>query len=165
MPTFQNLPGGFPAVRKKMIRKMLPLMIFLALLGLLSSITTKGHFVKLFLFYGLLTAAIVYFSLKKVLRHQHRIYDSYILNIRNESISCVQFGQPEIIIPTSDITRIVELKDRGLLIVGKDPQHILKVPAEIPGYYLVKEQLLDVHPMIYVLSRNFLQQNQLLLSI
>jgi len=70
----------------------------------------------------------------KAVERQMILYESFILTIDSKSIKREQYDTPDIVIKTSDISRIIKNRDGSYSINGNLPGTRIEVPAQIEDF-------------------------------
>ncbi len=83
----------------------------------------------------------------KSVKLQMILYDSYILTIDSESIKREQDDTPDVIIKTSDISRIIKNRNGSYSIKGNSRGNTIEVPSYIEDYEGLENVLSGIQPI------------------
>ncbi len=132
MYQFEIRKDSIKEVRKAILIKVIVLSLFL--LGGISYSYFKNPNI-----YGLLIIITIMLFVtisgyNKAVNQQIILYDSYVLTIDSESIKREQYDTPDIIIRTSDISRIIKNRNGSYCIKGNSRGNTIDVPSQIEDY-------------------------------
>jgi len=132
MYQFEIRKDSIKEVRKVILIKVIVLSLFL--LGGIS----YGYFKNPNIYVLLIIITIMLFvtisGYNKAVNQQIILYDSYNLTIDSESIKREQYDTPDIVIKTSDISRIIKNRNGSYSIKGISPGTTIEVPSQIEDY-------------------------------
>ncbi|MDP2413953.1 hypothetical protein [Daejeonella sp.] len=147
MYQFEIRKDSIKEVRKAILIKVLVLSLFF--LGGFS----YGYFKNPNIYVLLIIITILLFvtisGYNKAVNQQIILYDSYILTIDSESIKREQYDTPDIIIKTSDISRIIKNRNGSYSIKGNSRGNTIEVPSLIEDF----ERLENVLSRIMQISK------------
>jgi hypothetical protein len=151
MQTFTTRANGFPAIRKKVLMRMLPVfaITFSVAVGIslfqqsdnketMQSVL-MGYMVGGLLIFG----GRVFMEIKK----RRKIYDTYSLTIDDLQIVREQHNTPAITTYLDNVTDIIKLKDGSFIIKGKQSTTQITVPAQMDNYDQLEQALNQIKPV------------------
>ena len=159
MPQYQNTPAGFIILRKRILSKSVPLIIGASLFGLAIFYFTENSqpIDPIFgVIYISFIAIIMIYAIRKSIKRQKELYDSYVLKIADGFLSRQQIGLPVIIMLFSDIIQITEDKNGDLLI--KSTKDRIAISGLIENYNDVKGTLQTIIPITQLQIKNPIQK-------
>lgn len=119
-------------VRKVVLKRVI--VISLSVLGVISYKYFKNPDIYVLLFIITIMLAATISGYNKAVERQMNLYESYILTIDSQSIKREQYDTPDIIIKTSDISRIIKNPNGSFSIKGNSPGTTIEVPSQIEDY-------------------------------
>ncbi|MEX6686896.1 hypothetical protein QTN47_05290 [Danxiaibacter flavus] len=168
MQQFTVNPNKFKEIKKQMLIRSIPMLLLVSIAAIAinySNTTSKEtDFTWLFIavpFFVLILA----WGIRKGLKRQKSLMDSYILTVSNNSITREQANTPTISIYYSDITSIAKYKNGTFIIRSKDPADEIIVPAQIDNYEEFESLIASVNKVNTENSQPQLQKYTTLLSL
>lgn len=142
--------NGFEEIKKGLVLKTLPIMIVAVGVGLLIfHFNNDGKTSEMFAYLTIIPmiTIVLSFSLRKSIKMQRELFNSYRLLIDDNQIIRELNNTPTITIPFTDI-RLIEKKTNGILVImGSNVAHVISVPAQIEDIEQLEELLSEIHPI------------------
>lgn len=132
MYQFEIRKDSIKKVRKAILIKVIVLSLFL--LGGISYSYFKNPNIYVLLIIITIMLFVTISGYNKAVNQQIILYDSYVLTIDSESIKREQYDTPDIIIRTSDISRIIKNRNGSYSIKGNSRGNTIEVPSQIEDY-------------------------------
>ncbi len=165
---FKIKENGFDEVRKKMILRTIPIALIAACGGLaISHFNTNGQSsdVNVLPFVIPIIIGAMAFGLRKGIKRQKSIFDSYELTIDNERIIRRQNLTPDIEIQFSQIKEISKNKNGSLTIKGENLNNSIGVPSQIENMIELESILSKLFKITTSDKQSFQQKYPWVLSI
>jgi hypothetical protein len=132
MYQFEIRKDSIKEVKKSILIKLIVLSLFLLGGVSYSYFKNPNIYVLLIIITIMLYGTISGYN--KAVNQQIILYDSYILTIDSESIKREQYDTPDVIIKTSDISRIIKNRNGSYSIKGNSRRNTIEVPSQIEDY-------------------------------
>lgn len=168
MQQFTVNPNKFKEIKKQMLTRSIPtlLLVTIAVIAINYSNTTKQETDFTWLFIAIpLFGLVMTWGVRKGLKRQKLLLDSYILTVSNNSITREQANTPTISIYFNDITSIAKYKNGSIIIRSKDAADQIIVPAQIDHYEEFESLIAGINPVNTENSQPQLQKYTTLLSL
>ena len=165
---FKIKENGFDEIRKKMILRTIPIALIAACGGLaISHFNTNGQSsdVNVLPFVIPIIIGAMAFGLRKGIKRQKSIFDSYELTIDNERIIRRQNLTPDIEIQFSQIKEISKNKNGSLTIKGENLNNSIGVPSQIENMIELESILSKLFKITTSDKQSFQQKYPWVLSI
>ena len=165
---FKIKENGFDEVRKKMILRTIPIALIAACGGLaISHFNTNGQSsdVNVLPFVIPIIIGAMAFGLRKGIKRQKSIFDSYELTIDNERIIRRQNLAPDIEMQFSQIKEISKNKNGSLTIKGENLNNSIGVPSQIENMIELESILSKLFKITTSDKQSFQQKYPWVLSI
>lgn len=169
MQQFRIKPNGFAAVRKKMIRRVIPTML-IALIGgiVVTYFNTQGKMgdSNVLPFIIPFFIIVMAFSLFRSINRQKKLFESYTLTIEDNVITRQMVNTPEITIYFHEVKEIIKSMEGGFTIKGLEPSDIIIIPIQVENYAELEALLNQVKAVIAPpASLYILQKGRIFLSL
>jgi hypothetical protein len=168
MQTFSIRPDGFKAIKKQILFRTVPTLIFAATLGIAISNNNLGEnedSINVLPIIIPFITLVIGFSLYIGLNRQKLIFNSYKLTVSQNQIIREQLNTQTISIYHRDIIVITKQKNGGFIINGKDPSDKIYVPAQIDNYLHLEKVLNEIYPVTYKSTAYVLDKFQVVISL
>jgi len=126
-------------VRKTMLKKGVVFSLFVVAVIFLAHFKNPNIYATIIAI-TIMVGGIIW-GFNKVVNRQMILYESFILTIDRQSINREQYDTPDIVIKTSDISRIIKNRNGSYSIKGSSPGTKIEVPAEIENFERLENAL------------------------
>ena len=151
MNSFTTRSGGFPGIRKKILRRMLPVFLVTIAAGTSISLYKSGNdtYSAMNVIYYYIIGGLILFCWRvyREISKRKKIYETYTLMIDDFSITREQHNTPAITTYIDNVTDIVKNKDGSFIIKGKSASEIIGVPAQMDNYDELERLLNQIKPV------------------
>lgn len=88
-----------------------------------------------------LPLVMIAFGLRLALRRTRQWFNTFEIELNGDQITRRQAQAPDLILGRAEVTSIVELRERGLTLLGPNRFQNMGIPVEIEGYRMLADQL------------------------
>jgi len=151
MPDYRIRPDGFKEIKKRIVTRLL---VFVSIIGpgsiLLMVLNTKNKEQDNYIVIPIVVVlfiAVFFFSIRRAVKKQKELMDSYALVLTENMISRYLINTPTISLYYSEIKEISKTA-RGIFVIkGKHAEDIIIVPSQIENYEELEERLNNILPV------------------
>lgn len=168
MEQFKIREDSFKEIRKMMLTKAVPTLLFAAFVGFAISYfnpNVQQSDVNVFPIVIPVTLGALGFGLYRGVNRQKKIFDSYRLTLDNNGITREQHNTPTITISNTDVSEIIKHSNGSFTIKGNSSVNVIVVPSQIDNYEKLEKSLTEIRQILTKSSEPFLQKFRGILSI
>lgn len=158
---YQIKENGFDEIKKKIILRVVPIALIAMIGGLtINHFTTNGQSSNMNVLPFLIPFIIVIMALgiRKAVKRQKDIFNSYKLIIDNQKIIRQQHLTPDIEIPLEEIKEIIKNKNGTFIIKGEKLSNTISIPSQLEKIDEVEVKLAEITKIIQNDKKPFLQR-------
>lgn len=141
MQQFTIPPQGIIAMKKKILRRTLPVIIVSATLPFFQLIRSDTFDYLIPLIVIPIMIVLIRFALIRALKKQIELLESYSLVIGENAIIRQQGDSYPVSILFADITAITKNKNGSFTVKSRFPRDVIQIPAHIGQYDLLEQSL------------------------
>ena len=168
MPDYRIRPDGFKEIRSKQQKILVVIPLIIALFVIPTTIYNakeKTDFIITLPVTIILFTVIFYFTIRKVIRKQKELLESYALTINDNTITRYQLNTPTISIYHSEVKEILKTTNSGFIIKGNASEDIILVPSQIDNYHELEARLNGIKIINQHRSKNIFEKHPLIAII
>jgi hypothetical protein len=168
MEQFKIRKDGFKEIRKVMLVKAIPILLFATSGGLAIAYLNSNEEqsdVNVFPFVIPLMLGALAFGLYRGVNRQKEIFDSYVLTLDNNCITREQHNTQTITISNNGIIDIIKNSNGSFTIEGNSTVNVISIPSQIEDYEKLEKLLFEIRQISTIESKPFLQKFNALFSI
>lgn len=150
MHTFTTRANGFPAIRKKVLQRLLPVFLITLTAGIVFNFYKKSEgedFMNVIFYYLVGGLCVFCWRIYREISKRRKIYETYSLTIDDFSITREQHNTPSITTYLDNVTEIIKNKDGSFIIKGKQAGELIGVPAQMENYTELEQLLNQIKPV------------------
>jgi hypothetical protein len=166
MHQFTITDQGLKALKKKLIKRLIPIFATLLVIVAVVNFWTAGNAQSSqTILFAVFFIAIVVFSFFNNFKRQVKMLAGYRLTIDDDSVTREMQGMPLITIKKSEIREIVKTSSGTLAIIGDSKINAIGVPAEVENIDTLEEMLKSIKPLTHKRSMDWLQRFPFLIIV
>ena len=168
MPDYRIRPDGFKEIRSQQQKRLLVIPLMIALFVIPTTIYNAKEntdFIITLPVTIILFTIIYYFAIRKALKKQKELLDSYALTINDNTIARYQLNTPTISLYHSEVKEILKTTNSGFIIKGNASEDIILVPPQIDNYDELEIRLNGIKTIHQHRSKNIFEKHPVIAII